>query len=129
MQLGQLQEENMLIRKPTMLTEADVTDAGIFKNRRNLIKAMMALGLGQALPSFAGDKTLLGKQDCESEAYCLNSTVTATPVEMVKNYTNYYEFAYNKTEATHAAQLLPTRPWTIEVSGEVEKPVDRFPVG
>ncbi|MBS4050915.1 MAG: protein-methionine-sulfoxide reductase catalytic subunit MsrP, partial [Methylomonas sp.] len=45
-----------------------------------------------------------------------------TPTELVKNYTNYYEFSFNKEDSTELAQRLPTANWTIEIGGEVEKP-------
>jgi sulfoxide reductase catalytic subunit YedY len=112
----------MLIKKPVMLTEADVTDASIFHNRRNIIKAMLAIGAGYSLPGFANDRQPHVTMNCGGEGFCLDPAITPTLIDSVKNYTNYYEFAYNKTDSSHAAQLLPTRPWTVEISGEVEKP-------
>ena len=41
---------------------------------------------------------------------------------MVKNYTNYYEFSFNKEGSTELAQALRTDRWKVEISGEVEKP-------
>lgn len=108
----------MLITKPAKLTEADVTDSNIFQNRRSIIKAMLALGAMHSIPGFAGD----GQQAADEQAFSVDPTMTPTPADRVKNYTNYYEFTYNKTDASHAAQLLQTRPWTIEIAGEVEKP-------
>jgi methionine sulfoxide reductase catalytic subunit len=48
--------------------------------------------------------------------------LTVTPAEITKNHTNYYEFSFNKKEATSLAQNLVTDPWSVEISGEVEKP-------
>jgi sulfoxide reductase catalytic subunit YedY len=45
-----------------------------------------------------------------------------TPAEIIKNHTNYYEFSFNKTDATTLAQNLPIDPWSVEISGEVENP-------
>lgn len=45
-----------------------------------------------------------------------------TPAKLVKNYTNYYEFAYNKEDASDLAQNLNVDPWSVEISGEVERP-------
>jgi sulfoxide reductase catalytic subunit YedY len=45
----------------------------------------------------------------------------ATSADIVKNHTNYYEFTYNKTDATSLAQALPIDPWSVEITGEVEK--------
>lgn len=103
----------MLIRSKPIPSEAEITDAAVFHNRRKLIKSMMALGLGHALPTLA-DSVPTGHAE---------SSLLPTPLELVKNYTNYYEFAYNKTDASQAAQLLATHPWRIEIDGEVEKPL------
>lgn len=45
-----------------------------------------------------------------------------TPAELIKNYTNYYEFSFNKEDSTNLAQNLRTDPWSLEISGEVENP-------
>lgn len=118
----------MLIKNKPMLTEADISDAGVFYKRRQLIQSMLALGLSQALPASA--------ENSPSSGSTRDGDLQPTAFELVKNYTNYYEFAYNKTDASHAAQLLPTQPWRIEIGGEVEKPLiieldellKRFPV-
>lgn len=98
----------MLIGKPKHLTEADVTDAKVFYNRRKLIKTLMAL------PAAFATSPLQAKTDDKLEI---------TPAQLVKSYTNYYEFGLNKTDASHAAQLLKTQPWTVEIDGEVEQPL------
>ena len=51
------------------------------------------------------------------------NTGSPTPIDLVKNYTNYYEFTFNKEDSTHLAQSLKIEPWSVEIIGEVEKPV------
>ncbi len=46
-----------------------------------------------------------------------------TPPDLVKNYTNYYEFTFNKEDSTTLAQNLVIDPWWIEITGEVERPL------
>ena len=46
-----------------------------------------------------------------------------TPIDLVKNYTNYYEFTFNKEDTTQLAQSLKIDPWSVEITGEVEKSV------
>jgi len=119
----------MLIKKPAVLTEANVTDSKIFHSRRSIIKSMLAMGSMAAMhsvPGLAGEFPLKSLRNCDQDydqdGFCVDSAIKPTPIDLVKNYTNYYEFTYNKTDASHAAQLLPTRPWTVEITGEVEKP-------
>jgi sulfoxide reductase catalytic subunit YedY len=56
------------------------------------------------------------------KGYVSTEALMPTPAEVIKNYTNYYEFSFNKIDATRLAQSLPTDPWSIEISGEVENP-------
>jgi sulfoxide reductase catalytic subunit YedY len=48
---------------------------------------------------------------------------TLTPYDDVTHYNNYYEFGLGKLEPAENAHTLRPRPWTIEVSGAVEKPL------
>ncbi|WP_109867645.1 protein-methionine-sulfoxide reductase catalytic subunit MsrP [Methylocucumis oryzae] len=44
-------------------------------------------------------------------------------MDLVKNYTNYYEFTFNKEDSTHLAHKLNINPWSVEIIGEVENPL------
>ncbi len=46
-----------------------------------------------------------------------------TPPELATTYNNYYEFGSSKT-ISEKAQALPIRPWTVSISGLVEKPFE-----
>jgi methionine sulfoxide reductase catalytic subunit len=46
----------------------------------------------------------------------------STPYQSVTTYNNYYEFGLDKDEPARNAHTLQTRPWTIEVAGEVRQP-------
>ena len=45
-----------------------------------------------------------------------------TPYQAVTTYNNFYEFGLDKDEPARNAHTLVTRPWTIEVTGEVRQP-------
>jgi sulfoxide reductase catalytic subunit YedY len=45
-----------------------------------------------------------------------------TPFQSVTTYNNFYEFGLDKDEPARNAHTLQTRPWTIEVAGEVSQP-------
>ncbi len=45
-----------------------------------------------------------------------------TPLQAVTTYNNYYEFGVDKDEPAVYAHTLRTRPWTIQVEGEVAQP-------
>lgn len=111
----------MIIKTKSEIPSSEITDPSIFKARRKIIKAMAAMvagaGISQALAnSNNGIWAGLLKGDFSSD------TLTPTPADLIKNYTNYYEFAFNKQDSTKLAQNLRTDPWSVEISGEVEKP-------
>jgi methionine sulfoxide reductase catalytic subunit len=45
-----------------------------------------------------------------------------TPFQAVTTYNNFYEFGLDKDEPARYAHTLVTRPWTVEVGGEVSQP-------
>src|SRR3954469_12561223 len=42
--------------------------------------------------------------------------------EEITHYNNYYEFGTDKADPGQNAHTLKTKPWTIQVEGETEKP-------
>lgn len=110
----------MLIKSKPLIASSEITDPELFRQRRQIIKALAASGLIGA-----------GLELCEANPHPINSFKPAdfihglspTPNEIVKNYTNYYEFSFNKEDSTRLAQGLPTDPWQVEITGEVETPL------
>src|SRR5205823_5014302 len=45
-----------------------------------------------------------------------------TPYQSITTYNNFYEFGLDKDEPARNAHTLQTRPWSIEVAGEVRQP-------
>jgi len=112
----------MIIKSKKEISSSEITDSRLFNQRRKVLKALVATALsGSTFPSlFAAEKTELmtfPKPDLAG------STLTTTPIDLVKNYTNYYEFTLNKEDSTRLAQSLKIDPWSVEIIGEVEKPV------
>jgi sulfoxide reductase catalytic subunit YedY len=60
----------------------------------------------------------------------------STPYDAVTTYNNFYEFGLQKNEPAERAHTLKPRPWTLAVTGAVEKPltldiddvIGRFPL-
>jgi sulfoxide reductase catalytic subunit YedY len=109
----------MIIKTKKDIPGHQITDPVVFMQRRKIIKALFATMLGAGIsPSWADNKAWGDIKPADLSA----KTLTPTPAELIKNHTNYYEFSFNKTDATSLAQNLRTDPWSIEISGEVEKP-------
>lgn len=112
----------MIIKTKKDILSSEITDPLLFKKRRKIIKAILASTVAASTfySVFANSKPawkVLPKADG------LANTAPPTPIELVKNYTNYYEFTFNKEDSTHLAQSLKIDPWSVEITGEVEKPV------
>ncbi len=46
-----------------------------------------------------------------------------TPFEDITTYNNYYELALSKSGPAELGHLIRTRPWTVRIEGELEKPL------
>jgi sulfoxide reductase catalytic subunit YedY len=114
-------------RRGWELAEHQVTDESTYLRRRDIVAA---LGLGTAL--LAAPAAVLA-QDKEADPSAglyparrndkFGTPAPITAERQATTYNNYYEFDTDKS-IWRAAQKMPTRPWTIKVSGKVEKPFE-----
>lgn len=109
----------MFIKKPQwLLKEHEVTHENTFNERRNIIKTLGLVGVS-ASPLIMINNAL---------ADCVMPHLTA-PIDklntfkQISRYNNYYEFSTNKKAVALLAKYMKVRPWTVEISGEVEKPL------
>lgn len=110
----------MLIKEKATIASSEITPYSIFKTRRQIIKAALGLTVAGIIPSPAHAQVKKAHQDVPIGPYSANLPISR--FEDVTNYTNYYEFTFNKTDSTTLAQTLPTSPWQVTIEGEVEKP-------
>jgi len=111
-------------RKGWELPEREATSEGLYLDRRSLVKAMGLGGIALAAPGVARaeDDPSAGKYPARrQDKFGTPSPVTAE--KLATTYNNYYEFDTDKS-IWRAAQKLPIRPWTIKVSGKVDKPFE-----
>lgn len=118
----------MIIKTEKTIPPSEITDALVFHKRRQIIKAMFA---GALLPAAAYSEIKQGIgvskawNSLQTGAYSMDKS-EVTPKDLVQNYTNYYEFSFNKEDSTELAQSLRTERWSVQVDGEVEKPGEYF---
>jgi sulfoxide reductase catalytic subunit YedY len=98
----------MLITRPPEIPTSEITDEALYWNRREFLKAagigVAAAGFLPSLSRFVGDDEKL------------------TPYEDITGYNNYYEFGTDKGDPKENATHFQTRPWKVEVAGEVKRP-------
>lgn len=51
------------------------------------------------------------------------NSLPLTPADKVSGYNNFYEFGLDKADPAANAGSLKTDPWTLQISGEVAKPL------
>lgn len=118
----------MLIKVPPphSLTESDITPPDIYHGRRTFLQ----LGAGSIVAAATIATTSIELTKAAHAAQKLAPIIDTdykvaepeTPLDAITNYNNFYEFSLDKEEVAEKARNFKTRPWTVEVSGEVNKP-------
>jgi len=109
----------MLIKSKTEIASHEITDQAVFESRRQFIKAASVLSASALLPEVSQAEA--GKYANITRS-ALSTIASVTDRADATSYTNYYEFSTNKQDSSVLARGLATNPWTVEVSGETEKP-------
>ncbi len=97
----------MALRWTNILKDRDVTDEAVYLNRRQLMGGAVA-GVG-----LAGLGSQAQAQGLEPNAW-----------EDITQYNNYYEFGTGKEDPSRYADQLTTEPWTVTITGMVDRPGD-----
>ena len=126
----------MLIKNPDDIRPSEITPEGVYQRRREFLKggAIAALGLGSAMvtsPARAGWLDWLRprappvKKGADLGPLVkspLSTDAAPNTFEEIAGYNNFFEFGTGKEDPARNAQDFQTKPWTLEVSGECEKP-------
>jgi sulfoxide reductase catalytic subunit YedY len=116
----------MLIRKPSDVLASEITDETVYRNRRQFIQT--ALGAAASLLVAGGTATAAAPElPPKLEGVRpgpFGTSEKQTPYEDITTYNNFYEFGTDKSDPSHNAGSLRTKPWTVKVDGEVNKPAD-----
>jgi sulfoxide reductase catalytic subunit YedY len=104
----------MLINRPPDIPSSEITDESLYTTRREFLLAagFGAAAVGGLLPfSRAALPWKRGRDDDE-----------LTPWDDVTGYNNFYEFGTGKGDPARNAGTLRSRPWKVEIAGEVARP-------
>lgn len=118
----------MLIEKSPETAYSEVTPKRLYLNRRNFLTgatALAAAGLAgrRALEMFSpSQKALAATKLSNLRKSPFSTTEKQTPYQDVTHYNNFYEFGTGKEDPAKNATHFRTSPWTVKVSGEVQKP-------
>jgi sulfoxide reductase catalytic subunit YedY len=107
---------------------SDITPQAIYEQRRQFI-AKMALGAvaGGALWEMANREAFAqapaGAKIAATRNPAYSLAEALTPVKDATTYNNFYEFGTDKGDPAENAHTLKPRPWTVQIEGEVKKPM------
>jgi len=106
----------MLILKSNDIKSSEITDYGIYQDRRKFMKN--AAGIGIVALSGLPIVDALAK----GAASPYSTDEKPTEYEAITEYCNFYEFGTGKSDPAKNAHTLVTSPWDVVVEGECEKP-------
>lgn len=111
------------------IKSSEITSESVYLNRRNFIRAAL---LGGTTVATAGVYKLFNPPPPKEVVTAEIENVAKSPefkteeklntFEEITNYNNFYEFSTGKREVARASENFVTRPWTVEVGGQVQKP-------
>ena len=118
----------MLIKKPADIPSSEITPKSAYLDRRKFLVAGAAALGGAALAcnkaaelaSPEQAQAAGGKLDYAKNAYVTQGEKPNTLRE-ITTYNNFYEYGTDKGDPAENAWRLKTRPWTVDVEGEVKK--------
>jgi methionine sulfoxide reductase catalytic subunit len=116
--------------KSVPVLPSEITPRALYENRRDFLKAAGILTGGALLaactPTGSSSGSDKSKQAPASAAVFAGKTdELGAPLNSyadITNYNNYYEFSENKEAVAPLSADFKSRPWTVEVSGMVNKP-------
>lgn len=126
-------------KQKSQASESEVVGEGIYNQRRDFLKKLGLAGAGLATVSatasqaglfdaFSSKKSDTAKLFAQSPLNMSQSTDYAngeiwTPEKKVLSHNNFYEFGTSKSDPQKNSQSFQVEPWTLTVTGEVEKPI------
>jgi methionine sulfoxide reductase catalytic subunit len=125
----------MLLRKSTRfdagIRSSDITPQEAFDNhqrtRRRFLTGAAALGAGAIaatrIPGLVHPTPTQAADDLHATPSQYTTTEAQTPFNKATSYNNFYEFGTDKSDPARNAHTLKTRPWTVQVTGLVKKPL------
>jgi len=114
-------------QRPWAMRESEVTPESLYVRRREFLSlgAAGALGIAGSSLSFACDARA-GDAPAPTFGNLKRANLAGdekpTPFSDVSTYNNYYEFGTDKSDPAANAGAFHTRPWTVAIEGEINKP-------
>lgn len=107
---------------------SEITPREVFESRRRFIQQIAAGSIaGGSLLAMAGREAFAQSGANPKLAARLNPAYSSmdktSAYKDATTYNNFYEFGTDKSDPAQNAGTLKTRPWTVSIEGEVNKPM------
>jgi sulfoxide reductase catalytic subunit YedY len=114
----------VLIRRTQAIAASEITDQPVFLRRREFLRGAGLAAAGAVLTPTLACRAEERELDVASlvDANPFRTDEEPTSFEDATRYNNFYEFGADKTDPQRNAGSLRTRPWSVEIAGEVAKP-------
>jgi len=122
----------MLIRKTHLtgdnIPSSQITPLNVFRtqrpqsriDRRDFMSRAAMLAAGSAAAGLIPQSAYAG-EPLKTVPSKFSTTETQTPIGRATSYNNFYEFGVPKDQPSKNAHTMHTRPWTVKVTGMVQK--------
>ncbi len=115
----------MVIRKPSDIRPSEITDEKLYLRRRASIQTALGAAAGLLVGGAGAAAAPALPQKIEGvRKGPFGTSEKQTPYDDVTTYNNFYEFGTDKADPSRNAGSLRTKPWTVKVDGEVNKPAE-----
>ncbi|MCK9605468.1 MAG: protein-methionine-sulfoxide reductase catalytic subunit MsrP [Methylomonas sp.] len=104
--------------KVPAILASEITPKQLFYARRKFMRSVGGATLAALLPQALWAASPFS--DIKKSTF--SATEELTPLKAITSYNNFYEFGTGKEDPAARAGSLKTRPWTISVEGEANKP-------
>ena len=110
---------------------SEITPRAVYEQRRQMLRLMACGGTGALMAAWAsrearaqgtGPGKLAALAGARSSLAGATTQEPATSYADATSYNNFYEFGTDKSDPARHAGSMKTRPWTVAVEGEVNKP-------
>jgi sulfoxide reductase catalytic subunit YedY len=102
------------------IASSEITPLETYMNRRALIAGATSLGLTGLIGGSASAAQI--NEPLKAATGFPAPSDPPTEKKLATTYNNFYEFGTSKSAPAMNAHRLTTRPWTVEIIGEVHKP-------
>ena len=122
----------MLIGKPSTYRSSEITPRERYLNRRRFLSGAFSGAIAAGASALGVDRVAemvspRTRVEADDKLQTVQSPLSTTGEQLtsfedITHYNNFYEFGVNKGDPAQNAGKLPTRPWTVKISGQVKQP-------